>query len=74
MLSAETGIAIIPVGISGGYEIFPRSQKVPRVFNFKKMRKFSLRITFGKPIYPNGNDVQQATNMLKDEIVNLIRR
>lgn len=74
VLSAETGKAIIPIGISGGYEIFPRSRKIPRFFNFKKMRKFSLRITFGKPIYPNGNDVRQATDKLRDEIAYLIRR
>lgn len=71
LLSVETGKPIVPARIDGGYEIFPRKKKLPRFFNFKKMRKFTLSITFGKPIYPNGDDPQAITDKLRDAICEL---
>lgn len=67
-LSVKTGKPIIPARIDGGFDIFPRGKKIPRVFDFKKMCKFTLKITFGDPIYPNNNNVQEITDMLKDQI------
>lgn len=73
MLSFETGVPIIPIGIIGGHEIFPRNRKIPRVFNFKAMKRFHVKITFGKPIYPNGNEIQHVTDQLKEQISDLVR-
>lgn len=71
MLSAETETPILPARIDGGFEIFPRHKKLPRVFDFKNMQKLTLKISFGKPIFPNGDDAQTITEKLKREIENL---
>lgn len=70
-LSAETGTPILPARIDGGFEIFPRHKKLPRVFDFKNMQKLTLKISFGKLIFPNGDDAQTITKNLKCEIENL---
>ncbi len=71
LLSVETGKPIVPARIDGGYEIFPRKKELPRFFNFKKMRKFTLLITFGEPIYPNGDEPQAITDKLREAICEL---
>ena len=70
-LSIDSNKPIIPVRIDGGYDIFPRKKKIPHVFNFKEWRKFSLKITFGEPIYPNSKSPQEITNYLSSAITAL---
>ena len=70
-LSLESGRPIIPARIDGGFEIFPRHKKLPRLFNFGKMSKYTIRITFGKPICPDGKDESEITAALKNTIENI---
>lgn len=70
-LSIDTGKPIIPSKISGGFEIFPRHKKLPRFFDFGKMRKFTIKITFGKSIFPCGNEQQEITDKLRSTINDL---
>lgn len=72
-LSIETNKPIIPVRIDGGFEIFPRHKKFPCIFNFKKMRKYTIMVSFGIPIYPNGKNAQKMTEELKITINELKR-
>lgn len=37
-IAKETGVKIIPVCIDGAYEIYPPSVKLPRCFDWKKLR------------------------------------
>lgn len=67
-LSVKTGKPIIPARIDGGFDVFPRGKKFPRVFDFKKMCKFTLKITFGDPIYPSCANAQEITDRLKAQI------
>ncbi len=69
-LSIESNKPILPARIDGGFEIFPRHKKLPCLFNFKKMNKYTIRITFGKPIYPDNKDENEITIGLKNAIEN----
>lgn len=61
--------SIVPISIKGGYEIFPRWRKLPRVFNYKKMQRYCLKVTFCKPIEPS-SDYEAVTNKLRKSIKN----
>lgn len=71
MLSIESGRPIIPARIDGGFEIFPRHKKLPRLFYFGKMSKYTIGITFGKPIYPDNRSESEITEVLKSTIENI---
>ncbi|MBO6108288.1 MAG: AMP-binding protein [Eubacterium sp.] len=72
--SAELAIAlerlIIPVKIEGAFDIFPRTISHPRLYDYKNHRKYSLRIVFGKPIYPHGS-ASEIMDLLKKSISSL---
>ncbi len=59
--------SIVPVAIEGGYEIFPRWNKLPHIFNFRKMQRYPLKITFCKPIEPS-EDYEAVTRKMREEI------
>lgn len=68
-LSIETGVKIIPVCINGAYEIFPPSARLPKTFNWRKMRRYPLQISFGPAINPVGKTEDEITQMIRDYIV-----
>lgn len=59
--------SIVPVSIEGGFEIFPRWRKLPRIFNIRKLRRYQLKITFCKPISPS-QDYDEMMDKVKKEI------
>ena len=54
ILAIESNVPIIPAYIKGGYEIFPRWKKLPRIFNWKKLGKYQVDVVYGEPISPKG--------------------
>lgn len=68
MLAADTGRPILPVRIDGAFEIFPRHQKYPALWDRQNRRKFRLDIRFGRPIEPQGHTVQELTGLLRKTI------
>lgn len=66
-LAIDTGRPILPVRIDGAYEVFPRSRTTPRLFHWKKLCRYEIRITFGKPILPVGSP-EELTKELQDAI------
>lgn len=70
-LSLETGVKIIPVCISGAYEIFPPQRKLPRLFNWRCLRRYPLRIRFGAPVSPEGRTAEEITGELRTRIVTM---
>ena len=68
-LAKETGTKIIPVCINGAYEIFPPSARLPKTFNWRKMRRYPLQISFGPAINPVGKTEDEITQMIRDYIV-----
>lgn len=70
-LSIESGVKIVPVCINGAYEIFPPHRKLPRLFDWKHFRKYSLQIQFGKPIVPDGRTAEEITDEIRRQIVEM---
>lgn len=70
-LSIESEVKIIPVCISGAYEIFPPDRKLPRLFDWKHFCKYPLKIQFGMPIEPQGKNVAEITGEIKRQIVDM---
>lgn len=68
-LAKETGTKIIPVCINGAYEIFPPSAKLPKLFNVRKMRRYSLELCFGPAIDPTGMTEEEITGKIREYIV-----
>ena len=68
-LSIETGAKIIPVCINGAYEIFPPSARLPKVFNWRKLRRYPLQISFGPAIDPKGKTEEEITRKIREYIV-----
>lgn len=61
LLSIETKAPIIPAYIKGGYEIYPPTKKLPRLFNWKKLRKYDVEVIYGEPIDPEGMTPETLT-------------
>ncbi len=62
------GVPVVPAGIAGTYEAWPRSQRLP---SFKPMR-----IHYGPPIQPGeiaGMDSQAITDLIRDRIKESIK-
>lgn len=70
-LSIESGVKIIPVCISGAYEIFPPDRRLPRLFDWKHFCKYPLKIQFGTPIEPTGKNVAEITEEIRRQIVEM---
>lgn len=69
-LSMESGVKIIPVCISGAYEIFPATRKWPRLFDWKRLRRYRVYIDFGPPISPKQRTAEEITEMIRQWVVN----
>lgn len=67
-LSAMTGKKIIPVCIDGAYEIFPPHRKIPRIFDWRHLCRYSLHIYFGEPIAPNGKTEEEIMESIRGYI------
>lgn len=70
-LAAETGRMILPVYIGGSFEIFPRHRKSPRLFDWRRFRRYPLLIKFGVPIRSDGKTTDEVTEELKRQIISL---
>lgn len=55
-LSMDTGVPIVPVCITGAYEIYPAGTVLPKFYDFRHYRKPRLKIAFGAPILPAPDD------------------
>lgn len=65
MLAIDSGVPIIPAYIHGAYEIYPRGNKLPKWFNFSKMRKYPVNVVYGKPIMPTGLTAKELTKQVE---------
>ena len=68
-IALETQTKILPVFIEGAYEIYPPSRKLPKIFNFKRMRRYNVTVHFGQIIDPSEKSVLEITDQIKAAIV-----
>lgn len=67
-LAMESGKPILPIGMEGGFEIFPRHKKWPRIRDWKKGKKLELTIRIGEPIYPDKRSETELMATLRKQI------
>lgn len=70
-LALDSGTKVIPVCIDGAYEIYPPDRNIPRLFNWKKLRKHEIKICYGTPIEPEGKTVESITQEIRNQIVGM---
>ena len=67
-LAVSENVPIIPIKIKGGFEIFPAGCKLPKLFDFKHMRRFHVQVAFAAPLSGANTDVDSLTQKLRDTI------
>lgn len=67
-IAKDTGISILPIYIEGGFEIYPRHEKFPKLFNWKKHKRYSLNITVQEPLNPLNYDEQEMFKQLEKKL------
>ena len=68
-LAKETGVKIVPVCIDGAFEIYPPNAKLPHLFHWKKLQRYSVKITFGEAINVENKSKEEITEKIKSFIV-----
>lgn len=68
-LAKETGTKVIPVCISGTYEIFPPNEKFLKGFHLRKQRRSLVELSFGPAIDPEGMTEEEITEKIREYIV-----
>ncbi len=71
VIAIETGVPVVPVYISGAYEIFPKSAKMINFYDTKNKKKFDVDVVFGKPISSEGKTTEELTTELQSAILEL---
>lgn len=67
LIAYQTGVPIIPVRIEGARAIYPPDRKIPRFFDFKRLQRYRLKITFCSLIEPSA-DYKAVTKKMREEI------
>lgn len=69
-LAAMSGCPLVPVGIWGAEQAWPRSSRYPYLLNLAEPPEITVRI--GEPYHPAGNDAVAETGELMARIVDLL--
>lgn len=69
-LALETGVPLVPVGLWGTEQAWPRSNRLPYVMNLTDPPTVTVRV--GEPFHPTGHDLDRATAELMARIVALL--
>ena len=67
-IAKDTGISILPIYIEGGFEIYPRHEKSPKLFNWKQHKRYPLNITVQEPLNPPNYDEQEMFKQLEKKL------
>ena len=69
-LAAETGATLVPLGVWGTEEVWPRNAKVPNMTNL--LHPPTVTVTVGEPLTLGGTDVVADTERLMADIAGLL--
>lgn len=61
-IASKAKVALVPVFLDGGYNIFNRQMPLPSLINPVTMKRHKLIITFGKPMYPSDYENTKVMN------------
>lgn len=71
VIAIETGVPIVPVYISGAYEIFPKNKKMIKFYDTKNKKRYDVDVVFGNPISSLGKTSAELTEELENAILDL---
>lgn len=71
-IAKESNVPIIPAYIKGAYEVYPKGNKIPKLFNWKKLKRYNIEVIYGEPIYPNSLSAEEITKKVESSILKLI--
>ena len=77
LLAIESGVPIVPAYIKGGHDVYPPSQKLPKLFNWKYFKKYTIEVIYGEPILPNGlnvDDLMQKVNAAVKSLSSMLKQ
>ena len=46
-------------------------RKLPRLFNWKRLSKYKVKVVFGEPIYPNGETPEELMAKVREAVLAL---
>jgi len=67
-LAIDADVPVIPVRIDGAWEIFPPHKKRPKI----SLKRYPIKISFGKPIAPNGKKFEEMTAQIQSAVEQLV--
>ena len=70
-LAIEANVPIVPAYIRGAYNIYPKGKKLPKLFDWKNMKKFNVDVIYGEPIHPQNLTIEALTKLVELSIVAL---
>jgi long-chain acyl-CoA synthetase len=56
ILASLLGVPLVPVAVSGSYEVFPKHRSLPSLFDWTRRRRHRVSVKIGKPIVPSQQD------------------
>ena len=68
-LAAATGVPVIPMGLWGTENVWPRSQRLP---NMNPTDRPKVTVTVGRPLELAGDDPQDDTDAVMDALIHLL--
>jgi len=74
VLAIESNVPIIPAYIQGAFDVYPKGSRLPRLFNFRRMRKYAVSVVYGNPIFPGGMTAEEMIQKVRDSITELRSR
>lgn len=72
-LSIDTGVPLVPVFIKGAYQIYPADRALPKLYDFGAHKRYTLKIVFGKPIFPQEDDTPETLTAKLRKAVEALR-
>ena len=71
VLAIQSNVPIIPAYIHGAFDVYPKGSKLPKLFNFRRMRKYAVEVAYGSPVFPVGLTAEEMILQVKDSIIAL---
>ena len=73
-IALETGLTIIPVAISGGYEIWPYDRTLPQTKDPATGKKRRLTITFCPEVRTVGRQEEEITQEIREKVLRRLNK
>jgi len=71
VLAIQSNVPIIPAYIHGAYAVYPKGSKLPKLFNFRRMRKYAVEVAYGNPVFPLDLTADEMIMQVKNSIIEL---